>query len=274
MGYNNGMDVERAYEQCTEQLATFARKAGFGECVVGLSGGLDSSVVAALCAEAFGVRAVHGVLMPGPYSSNHSIEDAQELANALDIDPFTIPITEPYQAFADALAPACGNTFEGIASENTQARCRMVVLMALSNQHGWMVVNTGNRSEAYMGYSTLYGDTAGAFAPIGGLYKTQVYELGHYMNERATRQGGLAPIPQRVFNKSPSAELAPNQTDQDGLGIDYPTLDAILAAHFDEGKSAAELEAGGFAAEQVDYVLDRASRNTFKRAFLPPCACI
>lgn len=268
------MNTDQIYSRIIEQFSTFAQSAGFSECVLGLSGGLDSSVVAPLCVEVFGAECVHGVIMPGPYSSTHGIEDAEELAQALGIDVQTIPIDEAYKAFASMLADACGGTFDGAASENTQARCRMIVLMALSNQYGWMVVNTGNRSEAYMGYSTLYGDMAGAFAPIGQLLKTQVYELGRFINKRAQDAGRPAPIPQRVFDKPPSAELAEGQKDEDGLGIDYPTLDAILHEHFDQGKTRQQLVAEGFNLTQVDMVLSRSKRNAFKRSLLPPAASI
>ena len=268
------MEINAIYTSCVEQLGDFAKNAGFTDCVLGLSGGLDSSVAAPLCVAAFGAKHVHGVLMPGPYSTEHSIEDAQELACALGIDTHIISITEPYEAFADLMAPACGGTFDGLASENTQARCRMIVLMALSNQYGWMVVNTGNRTEAYMGYSTLYGDTAGAFAPLGGLWKKQVYDLGRYINKHAIKQATTAPIPDRVFKKPPSAELAPDQTDEAGLGIDYPTLDAILSAAFDRDKAEHQLIAEGFDRDKISFVLDRVKRNAFKRAYLPPAAKI
>ena len=271
MGAAMARDIQQVYDECTGQLAAFARQAGFSECVIGLSGGLDSSVAAPLCAHVFGPDKVHGVLMPGPYSSEHSVTDAQQLADALGIDVRMISIKEPYEAFAQVLAPSCGGSFGGIASENTQARCRMVVLMALSNSYGWMLVNTGNRTEAYMGYSTLYGDTAGAFAPLGCLLKQRVYELGHYINDRACAQGATPPIPENVFLKPPSAELAPDQVDEQGLGIDYPTLDAILEAYFDQGLSVDELVAHGFDAGQVDHVLSTVARNQFKRAYLPPC---
>lgn len=265
-----GMDIGQIHDACVSQLAAFAKQAGFSDCVLGLSGGLDSSVAAPVCVRAFGAEHVHGVMLPGPYSSDHSLEDARQLSDALGIDAQVISITEPYEAFAHVLAPACGGTFEGLPSENTQARCRMVVLMALSNKYGWMLVNTGNLTEAYMGYSTLYGDTAGAYAPLGGLYKEQVFELGRAINQAAEHAGEAAPIPERVFTKPPSAELAPNQTDEQGLGIDYPTLDAILAAHFDKGMRVDELIDAGFDAEQVNHVLTTAARYTFKRAILPP----
>ena len=261
-------------ETIVTQLKRFAQHAGFDDCVIGLSGGLDSSVVAALCVQSFGASHVHGVLLPGPYSSDHSREDALALANNLGIETDIIPITEPYQAFARELELYLGESFHGVASENTQARCRMVVLMAFSNARGWMLVNTGNLSEAYMGYSTLYGDTAGAFAPIGALYKTQVFDLARYLNAQAEAAGQAAPIPQRVIDKPPSAELAPDQTDEAGLGIGYAELDRILAGYFDEGRSVEELASDQTTAEHVADVVSRAQRYAYKRAQLPPAAVL
>ena len=272
------MNYSQVEASIVEQLRSFAQEAGFIDCAIGLSGGLDSSVVAALCAQAFGVGRVHGVLLPGPYSSAHSVDDALALAANLGLEAETIPITGPYEAFARALEPhfagGHGGSFAGVASENTQARCRMVVLMALSNAHGWMLVNTGNRSEALMGYCTLYGDMAGAFAPIGGLYKTQIRALAQHMNEQAAAQGRTAPIPERVLAKPPSAELSENQTDEDGLGIGYAQLDRILAGHFDEGSAPEDLVTEEMPLDQVQSVIARAESNAFKRASLPPSARI
>ena len=256
------------------QLQAFAQEAGFTDCVIGLSGGLDSSVVAALCTEAYGPEHVHGVLLPGPYSSDHSREDALALANNLGLETDIIPITEPYQAFARELELYLGDDFQGVASENTQARCRMVVLMALSNARGWMLVNTGNRSEAYRGYSTLYGDTAGAFAPIGSLYKTQVFELARQMNAQAREAGQVAPIPQHVIDKPPSAELAPNQTDEAGLGIGYEELDRILAGYYDKGQGIEELASKETDVAHVASIIARAQRYAYKRTQLPPAAVL
>lgn len=264
------MDASQKYAACVDALEEYARDAGFDEVVIGLSGGIDSSLVAAMCVDAFGAARVHGVLLPGPYSTDHSVSDAEELAARLGIETFIVSIREPYEAFARALAPACGGALEGLASENTQARCRMACLMALSNAHGWMLVNTGNKSEAMMGYSTLYGDTAGAFAPLGGLYKTDVYALSRWANEQAEREGRPAPIPQHVLEKPPSAELAPGQEDERSMGIDYPELDAILEAHFEHGMDADAVAAQGFDREQVEAVLHRARSYAFKRALEPP----
>lgn len=224
-----------------------------------------------MCVDAFGADRVHGVLLPGPYSSGHSVSDAQELAGNLGIETQIISIIEPFEAFERVLAQACGGGLAGLAAENTQARCRMVCLMALSNAHGWMLVNTGNKSEAMMGYSTLYGDTAGAFAPMGGLYKTDVYLLGRWRNEQAASLGLVPPIPENVFVKPPSAELAPDQQDEKSLGIAYEQLDAILMAAIERGEDVSDIVRAGIAAEQtVRQVLATVDRYAFKRAMEPP----
>lgn len=268
------MDAFEKYDTCVAALRTFAHQSGFTECVIGLSGGIDSALCAALCVDVFGASSVHGVLLPGPYSSAHSVEDAEDEARTLGIDYQVLSIAEPYQAFAELLAEPCGKAWDNLPSQNTQARCRMVCLMALSNAHGWMLVNTGNKSEAMMGYSTLYGDTAGAFAPIGGLYKTDVYTLSRVRNERARTAGLPEPIPARVLVKPPSAELAPGQEDESSLGIDYATLDAILIRYFEWGweveRIASEGLSGSKDVSEVRQIIERAQRFAFKRALEPP----
>lgn len=268
------MDAFEKYDACVAALRAFAHQAGFTECVVGLSGGIDSALCAVLCVDAFGASSVHGVLLPGPYSSVHSVEDAEDEARTLGIDYQVLSIAEPYQAFAELLAEPCGEAWDNLPSQNTQARCRMVCLMALSNAHGWMLVNTGNKSEAMMGYSTLYGDTAGAFAPIGGLYKTDIYALSRARNERARTADLPEPIPARVLVKPPSAELAPGQEDESSLGIDYATLDAILIRYFEWGWEAERIASEGLSGSkdvsEVRQIIERAQRFAFKRALEPP----
>lgn len=268
------METEATCDALAMQLREFVRGIGFSDCVIGLSGGIDSAVTAAVAVEALGAEHVHGVLLPGPYSSDHSIADAEDLAQNLGIETFTVPIVGAYEAFAEALAEACGGHLGGLAAENTQARCRMVCLMALSNAHGWLLLNTGNKSEAFMGYSTLYGDTAGAVAPLGDLYKTQVYELARWMNERARLAGAVPPIPQRSIDKPPSAELAPDQQDERALGVDYPTLDAILHLAFDEQRPIQAIVEAGYDADLVESVIVRANAAAFKRAQEPPALIV
>lgn len=258
------------YRACVDALRDFAEAAGFNDAVIGLSGGLDSSVVAAMAVDALGAQRVHGVLLPGPYSTDHSVDDALDLARRLGIDAQTVSIVEPYKAFADALASACGGALSGLAAENTQARCRMVCLMALSNAHGWMLVNTGNKSEACMGYSTLYGDTAGAYAPIGGLYKTDVYAVARWRNARAVECGEVPPVPDHVIAKPPSAELSPGQEDEKSLGVDYDTLDNVLVAHVEHGAGVDDLVARGFERALVERIVETTASFAFKRALEPP----
>lgn len=289
------MEAKEKYRVCVDALREFAQRVGFTDAVIGLSGGIDSSVVAVMCVDALGAQHVHGVLLPGPYSSDHSREDALELAANLGISADVVSIEEPFAAFERVLSPVCGGELSGLPSENTQARCRMVALMALSNAHGWMLVNTGNKSESCMGYSTLYGDTAGAYAPMGGLYKTDVYAVGRWRNgeegralygcredadllecasgcEGARASGHLpvAPIPERVFTKPPSAELAPNQEDERSMGVDYDTLDKILIAHVEQGLSAEEVALRGFDLELCRDIVRRNASYAFKRELEPP----
>ncbi len=266
------VDMEAKYRACVDGLASFARGIGMTDAVLGLSGGIDSSLVACMCVDAFGAEHVHGYMLPGPYSSEHSLVDAQELALNLGIRAERISIDKPFVAFADALGPHCIMS-RGLAAENTQARCRMVVLMALSNAHGWMMVNTGNKSEAMMGYSTLYGDTAGAFAPIGGLYKTDVFAMSRRLNEKAQAEGSVAPIPEHVLVKPPSAELAPDQRDEDTLGS-YAELDRLLIDYAEHGMNREELVAAGHDAAEVERVTGRVDAYAFKRALEPPFAPI
>lgn len=264
------MRSSEQYEACVSALKAYVEDAGFTDVVLGLSGGMDSSLVAVMCVDAFGAQQVHGVLLPGPYSSTHSFDDAQDLANNLNIETSVVSICEAYEAFESALGRVCGGELSGLAAENTQARCRMVCLMALSNAHRWLLVNTGNKSEAMMGYSTLYGDTAGAFAPLGGLYKTDVYAVAQWRNDESVRQGGVPPIPQHVFTKPPSAELSPGQEDEKSMGIDYATLDRLLKAHVEEGLDCEELVAAGFPQTEVDRITKTVAATAFKRAMEPP----
>lgn len=265
------MRLEQKYQACVAALESYASEAGFSEALLGLSGGIDSSLAAAMCVSAFGADCVHGILLPGPYSSQGSVDDALDLADRLGIATRTISICEPFEAFEKALGRACGGALEGLAAENTQARCRMICLMALSNTYGWMLVNTGNKSESAMGYSTLYGDTAGVFAPLGGLYKTDVFALCDWLNAEAEKRGERPPIPQNIIDKPPSAELAPNQEDEASLGIDYASLDAILIGVYEHGEDAEDVARRlGLSEQRVAEILSRVDRYAFKRAQEPP----
>lgn len=264
------MSPEEMYRICRDSLADFVHSAGFEEVVLGLSGGIDSSLVATIACDALGSECVHGLLLPGPYSSESSLVDSYALASNLGISTKTISIEEPYKAFAHILSGALGQTLCGLAAENTQARCRMVCIMAVSNTCGWMMLNTGNKSEAAMGYSTLYGDTAGAFAPIGGIYKRDVYALSMWRNRQAADKGLTPPIPQNVIDKPPSAELSPNQSDESSMGISYEVLDGILIRLVEHGMPPDEIVAQGFDRGQVTMVSNRYASYAFKRALEPP----
>ena len=264
------MELAEKYQACVDALKDFCANTGFTDAVIGLSGGIDSALVAAMAAEAMGPERVHGVLLPGPYSSEHSIEDAEELARRLGMRIQTVSICEPFEAFERALATACGGRLDGLAAENTQARIRMTCIMAISNTYGRMMLNTGNKSEACMGYSTLYGDTAGAFAPIGGLYKTDVFALCRWLNQRAAEAGEVEPIPVHIITKPPSAELSPDQSDENSLGVTYEELDQILMAYVERGESAEAIAAAGHDRALVDRIISTTDFYEFKRAIEPP----
>ena len=265
-----------AFDTCVQGLCAFLDDT-FGEgehhVVLGLSGGIDSALVAVMAASALGSDHVHAVTMPGPYTSDETRADAYELARNLDIRLDEVDVQDAYEACCDAISDGCFENVRGtIAGQNIQARLRMIMLMALSNVHGWTVLNTGNRSEACMGYCTLYGDTVGAYAPIGGLLKTQVYAIANWVNECAVEATGQPLIPEGIIRRPPSAELADGQTDEDSLGITYAVLDDVLA-HYLGGVSAEDIVAAGIASEaQVANVLARMGANAFKAAWYPPHA--
>ena len=250
--------VEAVWRAVKIATRDYVRKNGFTDVVVGLSGGIDSAVVATIAADALGAEHVHGVAMPGPYSSPGSVSDAHALAENLGCEIVDVPIDGPLAAFHEALGEPCGGEVAGLAAENLQARVRCVHLMTLANAHGRILLNTGNKSEAAMGFSTLYGDTAGAFAPIGDLYKSEVYALARW---RAS-QG--ASIPQASIDKAPSAELYPDARDADRLPP-YDVLDAILFDHVEEEMGAAALVAAGHDEELVRHVVAQVQASEFKR---------
>ncbi|HOA17188.1 MAG TPA: NAD+ synthase [Fervidobacterium sp.] len=243
----------------------YITKNGMKKAVIGLSGGMDSSLVACIAVDALGKDNVIGVSMPGPFSSEHSKEDARLLSENLGIKYLTIPILDVYEKYLDTFKPIFGELPFDTTEENLQARIRGVILMALSNKFGWIVLTTGNKSESSTGYSTLYGDTAGGYAVIKDVYKTLVYELAEYVNEKA----GKEIIPRRVFEKAPSAELRENQTDQDKLPP-YPVLDEILRMYVEEDYSVQDIIAEGFDEETVKRVAWMVDVNEYKRRQTPP----
>ena len=243
----------------------YVRKNGFTDVVIGLSGGIDSSLVAVVAVDALGAEHVHGVSMPSRYSSEGSESDADALARNLGIDFRTVPIEGPHAAFLDLLAGVEAGMSGGLTEENLQSRIRGVILMALSNQLGWLVLTTGNKSEAAVGYSTLYGDTAGGFAVIKDVAKTMVYRLCAWRNSL-----GPAPaIPPAVLSKPPSAELRPGQRDDQSLPP-YEVLDPVLLAYVESDLTAPELVEAGFDEELVRRVVRLVDLAEYKRRQTPP----
>ncbi len=257
--------VHEVYEALVLGTRDYVTKNGFDRVLIGLSGGIDSSLVAAIAADALGPEKVTGVLMPSRYSSDHSITDAEILAANLGIETMTVPIEEAHEAFTHLLAPAFDGTTPGLAEENLQARIRGTLLMAISNKFDWMVLTTGNKSEMATGYSTLYGDMAGGFAVIKDVPKMLVYALCLDRNQRAGREL----IPETVIEKPPSAELRPDQRDEDSLPP-YAVLDQVLEDYVEEDLSAAEIEAEGFDRAVVDRVVTLVDRSEYKRRQSPP----
>ena len=224
------------YQALVLGLRDYFLKNGFREAVLGLSGGVDSSLTAAIAADALGPEKVHGIALPTRFSSTHSLEDAEQLAGNRKIDFFTISIDPLFQAYLDTLKPHFRGWPEELTEENLQPRIRGTILMALSNKFGWLVLTTGNKSETGVGYSTLYGDTAGGFAVLKDVPKTLVYALSRHRNNKAGREL----IPRRVLEKPPSAELRPDQKDIDSLPP-YEILDPILQAYVEQSASLDEL---------------------------------
>ncbi|HPR64199.1 MAG TPA: NAD+ synthase [Thermoanaerobaculia bacterium] len=257
--------AEEVYEALVLGTRDYIEKNRFKDVIIGISGGIDSALTAAIAVDALGCHRVHGVSMPSPFTSSHSIEDAEVLARNLDFDLSTIPITEPYQSILQTMKPEFGEKPEDITEENLQARIRGMILMALSNKHGYLVLTTGNKSEVSVGYSTLYGDTAGGFAVIKDLYKTMVYRVARWRNEAAER----AFIPPRILTKAPSAELKPDQTDQDTLPP-YDVLDAILIAYIEQQLPIEEIVQKGLDRELVQRVIRMVDRAEYKRRQSPP----
>jgi NAD+ synthase (glutamine-hydrolysing) len=246
-------------------LRDYVSKNGFREIVIGLSGGIDSAVTAALAVGALGPERVHGVSMPSRYTSPGTRDDARTLAESLGIDFREIAIEPVVGAFTQALAPSFEGREPDLTEENLQARIRGTNLMALSNKFGWLVVATGNKSELSVGYSTLYGDLAGGFALLKDVYKTDVFRLARRLNERAGREL----IPQSILDRPPSAELRADQLDEDSLPP-YPKLDQVLEAYVELDRSREELSQDGFDPDVVDRALAMIDRAEYKRRQAPP----
>jgi NAD+ synthase (glutamine-hydrolysing) len=246
-------------------LQDYVRKNGFAEVVVGISGGIDSALTAAIAADALGPGRVHCVSMPSRYSSEGTRTDAQRLAESLGCDFRELPIGPMVEAFEGALAESFAGREPDLAEENLQARIRGTLLMALSNKFGWLLVATGNKSEMSVGYATLYGDMAGGFALLKDVFKTDVFRLSRHLNERAGREL----IPWSTIERAPSAELRPHQLDEDSLPP-YPQLDRVLEAYVEEDRSLEELSADGFDPDVVERAVAMVDRAEYKRRQAPP----
>ena len=257
--------VHEVYQALVLGTRDYVRKNGFSKVVIGLSGGIDSALVAALAVEALGKANVIGITMPSRFNAAETRSDAEKLAANLGIEFHTVPIAETLDAFSKTLEQVEGWDETGLAYENLQARIRGTILMSYSNQYGWLVLTTGNKSETAVGYSTLYGDTAGGFAVIRDVPKTLVYQLSRFINTQA----GNEIIPESILTRPPSAELRPDQKDADSLP-DYDLLDAILKNYVELNHSADEIIQSGFPAEQVRQVIRLVDRNEYKRRQSPP----
>ncbi|MCY3861206.1 MAG: NAD+ synthase [bacterium] len=258
-------EVDEQYEALVLATRDYVHKNGFTDVGIGLSGGIDSSLVAVIAADALGADHVHGVLMPSRYSSDHSLADAEALCQNLGIDHRVIPVEPGHQAFLDMLAPSFDGMSPDLAEENVQSRIRGTLLMALSNKFGWLILTTGNKSESAVGYSTLYGDTAGAYAVIKDLWKLQVYAFASHRNQRA----GCDLIPENVLVKPPSAELRPDQRDDQSLPP-YDELDPLLEAYVEGDLTPADLCGQGYDPELVSRITGLVDRAEYKRRQNPP----
>ncbi|WP_329386262.1 NAD+ synthase [Streptomyces sp. NBC_01351] len=263
-GYADRLDDdEEIYDALVVGLRAYVRKNGFRSVVIGLSGGIDSALVAAIACDAIGAQNVYGVSMPSKYSSDHSKGDAADLAERTGLNFRTVPIEPMFDAYMGSLG------LTGLAEENLQSRLRGTMLMAVSNQEGHIVLAPGNKSELAVGYSTLYGDSVGAYGPIKDVYKTDVFRLAQYRNRAAVERGETPPIPDNSIVKPPSAELRPGQVDTDSLP-DYPVLDAILALYVDRDQGMEAIVEAGFDRELVARTLRMVDTAEYKRRQYPP----
>lgn len=256
-------DDEEVYSALVVGLRAYVAKNGFRSVLIGLSGGIDSALVAALACDALGAENVYGVSMPSKYSSDHSKGDAAELARRTGLNFRTVPIEPMFDAYMGSLG------LTGLAEENLQSRLRGTMLMAISNQEGHIVLAPGNKSELAVGYSTLYGDSVGAYGPIKDVYKSWVFRLAQWRNRAAAERGETPPIPENSITKPPSAELRPGQVDTDSLP-DYPVLDAILELYVDRDTGADAIVAAGFDREVVTKTLRMVDTAEYKRRQYPP----
>ena len=257
------------YTALTVGLRDYVEKNRFGHVVLGLSGGIDSALVACIAADALGSERVHVAVMPSPHSSPETQADARALAANLGLEARDLEIGATMEAYEQTLAGSFDGRDPDITEENLQARIRGNLLMALSNKFGWLVLTTGNKSEVGVGYSTLYGDTAGGFAVLKDVPKTIVYRLARHRNAAAEAAGEPPPIPQTILDRAPSAELRPDQRDEDSLPP-YPVLDPILEAYVEQDTGRDALIEAGHAPEEVERVVTLVDRAEYKRRQAPP----
>ena len=260
----SGERTRLVYEAARCGLRDFFLKNGYRKACIGLSGGIDSAVVACLAANALGRENVRALLMPSQFSSDLSVEDAKELAENLGIEYNVIPITEIYKSVVDTLTPVIGGRDFDSTEENIQTRIRTILLMAVQNKTDYVLLNSSNKSENALGLCTLYGDTAGAFSPTGDLYKSEMYDVARYINRTFGN-----PIPESILDKEPSSELHPNQKDSDILPP-YEVVDAILYRMIEEGQHREEIVNAGFDSEVVEKIHSMIMRNEKKRYQFPP----
>jgi NAD+ synthase (glutamine-hydrolysing) len=256
-------DLAEVYGALVLGVRDYVRKNGFGSVILALSGGIDSALTATIAVDAIGPDRVHVVLMPSRYSSDHSVTDAEDLVKRQGVHARTIPIKPMFEAFSGSL------DIRGLAAENLQARIRGMISMSLSNEEGHLVLTTGNKSEIATGYSTLYGDSAGGYAPIKDVPKTLVWDLSRWRNEQAAERGEIPPIPENSISKPPSAELSPGQLDSDSLP-DYSILDPLLDDYVEKDMGAAQLVAAGHDPALVERVIQMVDRAEYKRRQYPP----
>jgi len=256
---------EEVYSALVLGVRDYVRKNGFPKVLIGISGGIDSALTAAIAVDALGAEAVVGVTMPSRFSSEGTKEDACFLSDNLGIRLISIPIEHVFNSYLDILKPVFDGMAPDVTEENIQARIRGNLLMSLSNKFGWLVLTTGNKSETAVGYCTLYGDMAGGFAVIKDVTKTMAYKLAEFKN----RQAGRPIIPKSIIEREPSAELRPDQKDQDSLPP-YDKLDAILRAYIEQDMAYTEILKMGFDGDMVKRVIQMVDRNEYKRRQGPP----
>jgi NAD+ synthase (glutamine-hydrolysing) len=259
----NQPEIELIHNALVCAIKDYFKKLGFNKAILGLSGGIDSAVTLVLAARALGADNVLSVMLPSEFSTEHSVSDSVVLCQNLKSEVYNIPIEKPFNSFREVLAPYFKDLPFNVAEENMQARSRAVILMALSNKFGYILLNTSNKSEAAVGYGTLYGDMCGGISVLGDLYKTQVYALARYIN----KDGEV--IPENIITKAPSAELRPNQKDSDSLP-DYDILDKVLYQYIEKRQGPRELIAMGFDEALVARILKLVNMNEYKRHQTPP----